>query len=183
MSDAGDAGASDTSAADDEAAATAAMGALLARAEAQADFSEADFASSDSAPHTRREKWQRRTATGAILSGLALGFQQVFEAPKEDIAIIMETSGTPPRDLPVEAEFDGMVPRRSVVKIRPWLLPEQSTPPETIEETAEDEPATATGPEGTAGSEPAATAEGPESTVRPAGPAAQAAPADHREEG
>jgi hypothetical protein len=86
------------------------------------DFSDDDFASAERGPLTRRERWQRRTATGAILSGLALGFQQVFEAPKDEVSIVMETSGTPPRDLPVEAEFDEMVPRRSVVKIRPWLL-------------------------------------------------------------
>jgi hypothetical protein len=125
---------SETGAAADEAQATMAAQAAVATVSAQAELSEEDFASSDQAPLTRRERWQRRTATGAILSGLALGFQQVFEAPKEDVSIVMETSGTPPRDLPVEAEFDEMVPRRSIVKIRPWLLPEPATQPEESED-------------------------------------------------
>jgi hypothetical protein len=126
----------EATAAAEDAQATMAARALVAAVGSPGELSEDDFASSDQAPLTRRERWQRRTATGAILSGLALGFQQVFEAPKEDVSIVMETSGTPPRDLPVEAEFDEMVPRRSIVKIRPWLLPESATQPEASEAAA-----------------------------------------------
>jgi hypothetical protein len=68
------------------------------------------------------EGWRRRSATGAILSGIALGLQQVFEPERERPAIIMETSGEPPSDLPVEADLEGLRPQETVVSIRPWLL-------------------------------------------------------------
>lgn len=91
----------------------------------EADFAEAELASERARLAAQRMSWRRRTATGAILSGLALGFQQVFEDKKQDVSVILETSGEPPSDLPVEAELEGMAPRRSVVRIRPWLLGEQ----------------------------------------------------------
>jgi hypothetical protein len=78
-------------------------------------------------PHTalpgKVEAWRRRSATGAILTGFALGLQQVFEPKKDDPAVIMETSGEPPKDLPVEADFEYGRPKQSVVNVRPWLLP------------------------------------------------------------
>jgi hypothetical protein len=70
----------------------------------------------------RLESWRKRSATGAILTGLARGLQQVFEKEQEQPAIIMTTSGDPPKDLPVEAEVEQGRPRHSVVNIRPWLL-------------------------------------------------------------
>lgn len=68
------------------------------------------------------EAWRKRSAAGAILTGFALGLQQALEKRKEEPSIVMETSGDPPRDLPVEAEFEYGRPRQSVVQIRPWLL-------------------------------------------------------------
>lgn len=70
------------------------------------------------------EAWRRRSATGAILTGFALGLQEALEAPKEEPKVVMETSGDPPKDLPVEAEFEYGRPRQSVVSIRPWLIPD-----------------------------------------------------------
>ncbi|MDE3205267.1 MAG: hypothetical protein KGQ66_13760 [Acidobacteriota bacterium] len=68
------------------------------------------------------EAWRRRSAAGAILTGFALGLQEALEKRKEDPSIVMETSGEPPKDLPVEAEFEYGRPKQSVVQIRPWLL-------------------------------------------------------------
>ena len=70
------------------------------------------------------EAWRKRSAVGAILTGFALGLQEALEKRKEEPGIVMETSGDPPRDLPVEAEFEYGRPRQSVVQIRPWLLPD-----------------------------------------------------------
>jgi len=70
----------------------------------------------------RIEAWRRRSATGAILTGFALGLQQALEKEREDPGITMQTSGAPPRDLPVEADMELARPRHSVVSIRPWLL-------------------------------------------------------------
>ena len=79
-------------------------------------------------PHTalppKIEAWRRRSAAGAILTGFALGLQEALEKRKEEPSIVMETSGDPPKDLPVEADFEYGRPRQSVVQIRPWLLPE-----------------------------------------------------------
>ncbi len=77
---------------------------------------------SQTPPAVKVESWRKRSATGAVLTGIALGLQQVFEKEREEPAIIMTTSGDPPRDLPVEADVEHGRPRRSVVNIRPWLL-------------------------------------------------------------
>jgi hypothetical protein len=71
----------------------------------------------------RAEAWRRRTAAGALFTGFALGLREVLEPDRNEPAIMMETSGVPPKDLPVEADIDQVPPRQSVVKIRRWLLP------------------------------------------------------------
>jgi hypothetical protein len=78
------------------------------------------------------EAWRKRSATGAVLTGLALGFQEALQKEREEPAIIMQTSGDPPKDLPVEADFEYRRPRHSVVNIRPWLV-EPSAGPDTEE--------------------------------------------------
>lgn len=100
----------------------------------EADFARAEIESERARLAAQRMSWRRRTATGAILSGLALGFQQVFEDKQQGISVIVQTSGEPPTDLPVEAELEGLAPRRSVVKIRPWLLGEDGEDGEDGEE-------------------------------------------------
>ncbi len=91
----------------------------------------ADEPDGSDGPHTAHtalppkvEAWRRRSAAGAILTGFALGLQEALEKRKEEPSIVMETSGEPPRDLPVEADFEYGRPRQSVVQIRPWLLPD-----------------------------------------------------------
>jgi hypothetical protein len=71
---------------------------------------------------SRMEGWRRRSAAGAIFTGLALGMREVLEPDRNEPGIVMETSGVPPKDLPVEADIEQVPPRQSVVKIRPWLL-------------------------------------------------------------
>jgi hypothetical protein len=85
-----------------------------------------DETEAEGAPHTalppKLEAWRKRSATGAVLTGFALGLQQAFEKEREQPAIVMQTSGDPPKDLPVEADVQHGRPRHSVVSIRPWLL-------------------------------------------------------------
>lgn len=90
-----------------------------------ADFADPPVAAPRPVPKTN---WRRRTAGGALLTGMAMGFQQVFEEKRDEPSITMETSGTPPDDLAVEGTLDGLSPRRSVVKIRPWLLHRPADP-------------------------------------------------------
>jgi hypothetical protein len=95
------------------------------------------------------EAWRKRSAAGAILTGFALGLQEALEKPKEEPSIVMETSGDPPKDLPVEADFEYGRPKHSVVQIRPWLLPEgpggdpaeAATTPEAAATPEDDAPA------------------------------------------
>ena len=68
------------------------------------------------------ERWRRRSAAGAVMTGFALGLQEVFEPDRKGPSIVQETSGDPPEDLPVDADLDGVTARDSVVRIRPWLL-------------------------------------------------------------
>jgi hypothetical protein len=70
-----------------------------------------------------KESWRKRTATGAVLTGFALGFREALGSEPQKAAIIMEAPGDPPSDLPVDAEVDQIRPADNVVRIRPWLLP------------------------------------------------------------
>lgn len=79
----------------------------------------------------RIESWRRRSATGAILTGFALGLKEALEPRREEPSIVMETSGDPPTDLPVEAEVDRIRPADNVVTIRPWLLADDPEEPPT----------------------------------------------------
>ncbi len=69
------------------------------------------------------ERWRQRSATGAVLTAFAFGLQSVFEPERKEPAIVMQTSGDPPMDLPVEAQLEQLGPRQSTVSVRPWLLP------------------------------------------------------------
>jgi hypothetical protein len=93
-----------------------------AQGEDTADLDTSDSEAAHTALPGKVESWRRRSATGAVLTGFALGLQQVFEKEHEQPAVIMQTSGDPPRDLPVEADVERARPRHSVVNIRPWLL-------------------------------------------------------------
>jgi hypothetical protein len=88
----------------------------------------------------RMEAWRQRSATGAILTGFALGLQQALEPKRDEPSIVIQTSGDPPQDLPVEADFEYRRPRQSVVNIRPWLLDEVSDAPITEPRRADEEP-------------------------------------------
>ena len=77
------------------------------------------------------EAWRRRSAAGAIMTGFALGLQEALETKRDEPAIVVQTSGDPPKDLPVEADFEYGRPRQSVVSIRPWLLKSKPEEPES----------------------------------------------------
>lgn len=78
-------------------------------------------AGSHTALPPRIEAWRKRSAAGAILTGFALGLQEALETRKDEPSIVIQTSGDPPKDLPVDADFEYGRPKQSVVQIRPWL--------------------------------------------------------------
>jgi hypothetical protein len=81
----------------------------------------------------RMESWRRRSVAGVLLTGFGLGLKEVFEAPREEAAVVMEASGEPPTDLSVEADLGGILPSDKVVKIRPWLLAPPGADPDPAE--------------------------------------------------
>ena len=114
------------------------------------------------------ESWRRRSATGAILTGFALGLQQALEKRQEDPSIVVVTTGDPPDDLPVEADFEYGRPRQSVVNIRPWLL---SDPDATNARLSTSGPEKGdgedqAGPAGPGGGSPGGDASGPDGERR-----------------
>jgi hypothetical protein len=57
-------------------------------------------------PPDRLSHWRRNSALGAVLTGLALGYQEVFD-PEEERSIVIEVDDEgEPRDLPVELFLD-----------------------------------------------------------------------------
>jgi hypothetical protein len=70
----------------------------------------------------RVESWRRRSLTGAVLTGFAFGLKEALEPQRDEPAIIVQVSGEPVQDLPVEAHLDELQPADSIVTIRPWLL-------------------------------------------------------------
>jgi hypothetical protein len=72
----------------------------------------------------RVESWRRRSVTGAVLTGFALGLREALEPERTEAPIIVEVSGDPPDDLAVEAHVDDVNPAESVVTVRRWLLRE-----------------------------------------------------------
>lgn len=70
----------------------------------------------------RIEAWRKRSATGAILTGFAFGLREALENEQKEPAITLQTSGVPPRDLAAEADLEDPLPKRNVVRVRPWLM-------------------------------------------------------------
>ncbi len=67
----------------------------------------------------RFDTWRRRSATGAVLTGIALGLQQALTDVKDPPAIVLEASGEPEDpDAPIDLRFDPDDPAGTVAIIR-----------------------------------------------------------------
>ncbi len=67
---------------------------------------------------SRLNSWTRRTALGAVMQGMALGLQEVFE-PKDQATIVIEVDDDGlPHDLPVQLLLDPDDPRGSLALVR-----------------------------------------------------------------
>jgi hypothetical protein len=62
------------------------------------EFDEPEIAGSDTdpVPSRRFDSWRRRSAIGAVASGIALGLQQVFAPPMDEPVLTAEAPGDPP---------------------------------------------------------------------------------------
>lgn len=102
------------------------------------------------------ERWRARSAVGGVMTAFALGLQQAFEPDRNQPAIMMETSGDPPTDLPVEAQLAQLGPRQSSVTVRPWLIGRRPVAGTPLAEEAADQHAA-----GQQGADPGPGPDGP----------------------
>lgn len=64
----------------------------------------------------------RGTAVGGVLAAGMLGLRDALEPRKdEEIAIVRDDAGGPPRKDPIELQLDSEHPEESVVHVKPWL--------------------------------------------------------------
>jgi hypothetical protein len=67
----------------------------------------------------RFNSWMKRSATGAVMTGIAVGLQQALELPRQEPAFVIEASGEPEDpNRPIDLHFDPDNPADTVAIIR-----------------------------------------------------------------
>lgn len=67
----------------------------------------------------RFNEWRKRSATGVVMSGIALGLREALELPDQRPAIVAEAPGDPTDpDRPIELHFDPDDPAATVAVVR-----------------------------------------------------------------
>lgn len=67
----------------------------------------------------RFSHWMKRTATGAVLTGIARGLHQALEPPRKESSMVTQARGEPEDpDGPIELRFDPDSPAGTVAVIR-----------------------------------------------------------------
>ncbi len=102
------------------------------------EASELAEASEPAEDSLRFDRWRRRSAAGAMMTGIAFGMQEALERKRKEVPIVQRADGDPagPQG-PIELQFDPDHPEKTVAVIRPWLMDGGGTAP------AEDGDATA----------------------------------------
>jgi hypothetical protein len=91
----------------------------------------ADDEGVDAHDSLRFDRWRKRSATGAVLTGVALGLQHALDRPKQEPAIVVEASGEPEDDdAPFVVHLDPDDPTRTVVVVREQRSSPPPPPPE-----------------------------------------------------
>ena len=82
----------------------------------------------------RFNNWMKRSATGAVMTGIAVGLQQALQLPRQEPAFVIEASGEPhDPNHPIDLHFDPDNPAETVAIIRrpaPAEPPEEPSAPE-----------------------------------------------------
>jgi hypothetical protein len=87
-----------------------------------------DQTEADGRDPLRFNRWMKRSATGAVMTGIAVGLQQALEMPKQQPAFVIAASGEPDDpDKPIDLRFDPDSPADTVAVIR---RPAEVDPPE-----------------------------------------------------
>lgn len=72
---------------------------------------------------TRRVAGVRKASgVGAVLTGIAMGLQEVFYPEEDEIEMVVDANGEPDLDHPVILDFDPTSPPGTSADARPWLL-------------------------------------------------------------
>jgi hypothetical protein len=78
----------------------------------------------------RFNKWMKRSASGAVMTGIALGLQQALDARKDKPAFVMEAPGEPDDpEAPIDLRFDPDNPANTVAIIRHSVSERPPEPP------------------------------------------------------
>jgi hypothetical protein len=75
------------------------------------------------------ESWRRRSATGAVLTGIAFGLRDALEPEQENPAIVVPVPGDPPGPQLLELHLDDDRPEEAWAVVRPWLVTKQPERP------------------------------------------------------
>lgn len=77
----------------------------------------------------RFNRWMKRSATGAMMTGISLGLREALENKKNEPALMIEASGQPDDpDHPIRLEFDPDSPADTVAFVRRPQPPEPTPP-------------------------------------------------------
>lgn len=76
------------------------------------------------------ESWRRRSATGAVLTGIAFGVREALEPERDNPPIVAPAPGAPPGPQPLELHLDEDRPEDAWAVVRPWLAKKPPAPPE-----------------------------------------------------
>jgi hypothetical protein len=76
---------------------------------------------------TRRVAGVRKASgMGAVLTGIAMGLQEVFYPDDDEIEMVVDAEGEPDLDHPVILDFDPTSPPDTRADARPWLFDSDS---------------------------------------------------------
>jgi hypothetical protein len=66
--------------------------------------------------------WRKAPVAAQFLAASMFAMHDVIYGPREEPAIVIEASGEPPNDEPLDVHLDPDHPEESVVIVKPWLL-------------------------------------------------------------
>ncbi len=66
----------------------------------------------------RFNNWMKRSATGAVMTGIAIGLREALEPRRPEVAFVIEASDPDSPDGPIDLRFDPDSPQNTVAVIR-----------------------------------------------------------------
>jgi hypothetical protein len=90
------------------------------RGEEEGPYPEDGVGHADGKDPLRFNNWRKRSAAGAVMTGIAVGLQQALEVPKKQPAFVIVASDEPDEPSgPIDLKFDPDSPADTVAIIRP----------------------------------------------------------------